>query len=224
MKRNYVKVAFIGAMATVMVATTTTPCNAGLFSKTQEQQLEKAHQKEYKERKKRFEKEGWKLSGNVHTLDVALLEFYTKLNDKKSQNTQLVGQVSQCKSINVCRQAAINNAITSYASIAESAVKGKITSDLNADAIAPEAEFDKMYAAYVRNVKTEIKGQITESFAVVKDKGDGNKEFEIYFIINEEQAALARKRAMERALKETEMAQEYARKIEEFVNVPVIPE
>lgn len=61
---------------------------------------------------------GWKLAGSSKTLEVALLEYYEKVKDP--QNVELVSEVSQCKSLNVCKQAVYNNALITYANLARS--------------------------------------------------------------------------------------------------------
>ncbi|MDR0691684.1 MAG: hypothetical protein LBF69_01455, partial [Prevotellaceae bacterium] len=146
----------------------------------------------------------------------ALLEHYEKLYDTQTENKELVGEVSQCQSINVCRQMATNNALAHYASLAGSFVRGRIASDVNADATRLQAEFDKMYAAYERLVAAEIKGELTESYAIVKEEKK-NRQYKLFFVVNEEKAAAARIRALERAAQETAVAQQYATKITDFV-------
>lgn len=176
--------------------------------------LQRETSKMYKAKIKEYKKEGWKLAGSSKTLEVALLEHYEKMKDP--QNVELVGEVSQCKSLNVCKQAAYNNALITYANLAGSTLKGRVVSDLNVDQSDEEGEFDKMYAAYERLVQQEVKGVLTESYAIVKERG-GSKQYKVFFLVNEEKASLARMRALERAAKETEVAQKYANKIADFV-------
>lgn len=180
----------------------------------QNRQLEKASNKMYKGKMKEYNREGWKLAGSSKTLEVALLEHYEKLKDPK--NEELVGEVSQCKSLNVCKQAAYNNALITYANLAGSTLKGRVVSDLNVDQSSEEGEFDKMYAAYERLVQQEVKGILTESYAIVKEKG-GTKQYKVFFLVNEEKASVARLRALERAAQESAAAQKYATKIADFV-------
>lgn len=180
----------------------------------QNRQLEKASNKMYKGKIKEYNREGWKLAGSSKILEVALLEHYEKLKDPK--NEELVGEVSQCKSLNVCKQAAYNNALITYANLAGSTLKGRVVSDLNVDQSSEDGEFDKMYAAYERLVQQEVKGILTESYAIVKEKG-GMKQYKVFFLVNEEKASVARLRALERAAQESAAAQKYATKIADFV-------
>ena len=110
-----------------------------------------------------------------------------------------------------------------YAQTAGSYVKGRIVSDLAVDGIDTNAEFEHFYAAYERLVEKEIKGEMRESFSVIRkvgvNKQTGNDEFEmqIYYIVNESAASKARIRAFENAMRESEAAQKYAKQVSDFV-------
>lgn len=187
-------------------------------AEAQSKALAKAVKKEYKAKMKEYKKEGWKITASSRSLDVALLMHYEKL---AMENTyELVGAVSNCHSINVCRQAALNNAAAYYASMAGSHLKGRVVSDLNIDQSTKdgEAEFDKLYAAYERLVEKEIKGEIQESYTISRTLADGQKELQTYYIVCEDAAVKARIRALENAFKESEAAQKYASEVSKFVN------
>ena len=189
-----------------------------------EKSLTKARKKEYKAKMKEFKKEGWKIYGSSHSLDVALLEHYEKLSDEDAY--EVVGVASSFISKNVGQQAAMNAACNNYARQAQSMVKGRIVSDIFSDVDDVPAEFDKFYAAYESLVVNEIKGEMQPSFSVIRSKGidsSGKEVFELqsFFIVNESAASKARIRAMENALKESEISQQYARKVSDFVREPL---
>ena len=180
-------------------------------------QLKKARDKERKEVIKRLKKGGWEIFGSTRSLDVALLSHWDKL-DKSDDAREQVGVSTRSKSKNVGMQMAINNACTSYASKAGSSIKGRLVSDMAGDGIDTDAEFEHFYAAYERLVEKEIKGEMDQSFSVIRTNPDGTYEIETYFIISEAAASKARIRACEQALKESEAAQRYADKVSEFVS------
>lgn len=184
----------------------------------QNKQLKKQYSKMYKVKIKEYKKEGWKLDSSSKTLEVALLEHYKKLKDSNYQ--EIVGITSNCRSINICRQAAYNNAIITYANLAVSTIKGRIISDANLDASDVEAnnEFDKFYAAYERIVRMEIQDGVLESSYNIKRKNGDLNEYQVYFLVNEDKALQARKKAMQRALEETQLAQKYVNEISNFIN------
>lgn len=179
--------------------------------------LEKALKKEFKEKKKELKKGKWQIFGSSRSLDVALLLHYDKLTQMGEDGREEVGVASSFKSKNVGHQMAINNACITYAQKAGSSVKGRIVSDMAGDGIDADAEFDHFYAAYERLVEKEIKGEMEESFSIIRENGDGTYEMQTYFIVNEKAASKARIRAMENAAKESEVAKKYADKVAEFV-------
>jgi hypothetical protein len=183
----------------------------------QNKTLQKALKKEYKTKMKQYKSEGWTLFGSSRSLDVALLKHYEKLEELGENGHEEVGVASRFKSKNVGHQQAVNNACVTYAQKAGSAVKGRIVSDMAGDGIDTNAEFDHFYAAYERLVEKEIKGEMTESYSVIRDLDKGEYEMQSYFIVNEDAASKARIRAMENALRESEAAQKYAQKVSDFV-------
>lgn len=188
----------------------------------QNKELEKALKKEYKEKIKEYKKGNWELFGSSRTMDVALLQHYDKLNNLGDDGREVVGIASRFKSKNIGHQQAINNACLTYAQHAGSSLKGRVVSDMAADADNTAAEMDKLYAAYERLVEKEIRGEMVESYSIIRclnPKSKGEKEYEMmtFFVINENAASKARIRAMEDALKESEAAQKYAQKVSDFV-------
>lgn len=182
-------------------------------------QLQKALKKEYKSKMKEYKKGKWELFGSSRTLEVALLQHYDQLNTLGEDAREVVGIASRFKSKNVGHQQAINNACITYAQQAGSHLKGRVVSDIAANGDDTSAEFDHFYAAYERLVEKEIKGEMSESYSIIRciDPKKGEYEMQTFFIVNESAATRARIRAMENALKESEAAQRYAQKVSDFV-------
>lgn len=186
-------------------------------------QLQKALKKEYKSKMKEYKKGKWELFGSSRTLEVALLQHYDQLNTLGEDAREVVGIASRFKSKNVGHQQAINNACITYAQQAGSHLKGRVVSDIAANGDDTSAEFDHFYAAYERLVEKEIKGEMTESYSIIRcinpNAAPQDREYEMqtFFIVNESAATRARIRAMENALKESEAAQRYAQKVSDFV-------
>ena len=183
----------------------------------QNKALNKALAKEYKTKTKSFKTEGWKLYGSSRSLDVALLKHYEKLESAEDETYEIMGTSSRFKSKNVGHQTCLNNACNTYASAAARKLKGRTLSDMFGNGDDPKGEFDHFYAAYESEVQKEINGELTASFSVIRENGDGTYEMETYFLISESAATRARIRASENAYKESEAAQKYAQKISDFV-------
>ena len=183
----------------------------------QNKALEKELKKEYKDRKKELKKGSWEIFGTSRSADVTLLKHFDKLNTLGDDAKEVVGIASRFKSKNVGKQMAVNNACLTYAQAAGSYVKGRVMSDMAGDGVDTEGEMDNFYAAYERLVEKEIRGEMEESYSIIRDNGDGTFELQTYFIVNESAASKARIRAMEEAAKESAAAQKYANQISEFV-------
>lgn len=185
--------------------------------------LNKALQKEYKTKMKEFKKGGWEIFGSSRSLDYALLNHYDKLNKGGDNVYEIVGIASAFKSKNIGRQIAMNNACVIYSSQAGSLIKGRVVSDMGADADNLTVEFDHFYAAYERAVEKEIRGEIKESFSIIRQNKDGSYEMQSFFIFDEDSALSARVKAFENAAKESVAAQKYADIIRKYINERVDP-
>lgn len=177
--------------------------------------LDKEMNKEYKKKIKQYKKEKWNVMGS-RTMEVSLLKHYQKLNSLEDDAREVIG-IANTKTKNNGYQSAQNNAMITYASNAGSYLKGRVMSDVFADGANPDSEFDHFFAAYERLVEKEIKGEMEESYSVIRDNGDGTYELQTFYIVSESAASKARLRALENALKESEAAQRNADKISSFV-------
>ena len=179
------------------------------------QELSKSGKKALKAKVKEFNKEGWKIFGSTSTIDLALEKHMLKLHSEDA--IEVPGIASSFKSKNVGKQMALNSAMTNYASMMDSEIKGKVVSDMQGDGEFSETEFEKFYAAFKRSVQTTIKDEMKESFSVIRDKGNGTSEMQTFFIVDKHAASQARVRALEQAGKESVAAQLYAKVVQEFI-------
>lgn len=189
----------------------------------QSRAMNKALKKEYKLKKKEFEKGKWVIYGTSRSIDVALLKHYEKLNENENAY-EIVGVATAFKSKNIGKQVALNNACNLYARQAGSHVKGRVVSDMANNADDVSAEFDHFYAAYETLVEKEIRGEMVESFSIIREVGKEKKsgaaiyEMQTYYVIDEDAASAARIRAFEQAMRESEAAQKHAEMVSKFIN------
>ena len=179
------------------------------------QELSKSEKKALKAKVKEFNKEGWKIFGSTSTIDLALEKHMLKLHSEDA--IEVPGIASSFKSKNVGKQMALNSAMTNYASMMDSEIKGKVVSDMQGDGEFSETEFEKFYAAFKRSVQTTIKDELKESFSIIRDKGNGTSEMQTFFIVDKHAASQARVRALEQAGKESVAAQLYAKVVQKFI-------
>ncbi len=211
----------VAALALSANCTTATAQNAQ--SKTSEL-LEKQLKKEVKSKVKELKKQKWEIYSSSRTLDGALLTHYDKLALAGDNAYEVVGTATKFKSKNIGHQTAINNACNIYARQAGSHVKGRVVSDMGANSDSIANEFDHFYAAYQSIIEKEIKGEMQESFSIIRPYGDGSYEMQSFFIINEDAASKARIRAFKMAAKESAAAQMYANKVSDFIKEGFKPE
>ena len=179
------------------------------------QELSKSGKKALKAKVKEFNKEGWKIFGSTSTLDYALERHMIKMQSEDA--IEVPGIASSFKSKNVGKQMALNSAMTNYASMMDSEIKGKVVSDMQGDGEFSETEFEKFYAAFKRSVQTTIKDELKESFSIIRDKGNGTSEMQTFFTVDKKAASQARVRALEQAGKESVAAQLYAKVVQKFI-------
>lgn len=179
-------------------------------------QLEKARKKELSTKMKEYKKGKWEILGS-RTLEYSLANHYDKLNTLGEDGHEVEGISTSSKSKNTGKQAAINNAVITYAQEAGSTLKGRVISDLSANGVDTASEFDNFYAAYERLVEKEIRNEMEPSYTIIRTNADNTYEIRTYFIVSEVAASRARLRALEEAMKASEAAQKHAAKISEFV-------
>ena len=179
------------------------------------QELSKSGKKALKAKVMELNKEGWKIFGSTSTLDYALERHMIKMQSEDA--IEVPGIASSFKSKNVGKQMALNSAMTNYASMMDSEIKGKVVSDMQGDGEFSETEFEKFYAAFKRSVQTTIKDELKESFSIIRDKGNGTSEMQTFFIVDKKAASQARVRALEQAGKESVAAQLYAKVVQKFI-------
>lgn len=199
---------------------------AGIVSaqNKQEEKLQtKMKQKELKAKMKMVDtklkdlkKDGWKIFASSKTLEVALLEHQNKMLEKGV--SEVKGIASLFKSKNVGYQMAHNSAASRYGRLAGEHIRGRIESVLKGDGNNTDAEMDNFQQHYASTVEKEIKGELIESYSIIREKGNGEYEMESYFIVNEDAAHKARIRAFENTLKEEKLAQEWGESVRKYVD------
>ena len=169
-----------------------------------------------KKQAKSFKKEGWNADGSM-PLENLLYNHYKKVSENNSQ--ELIGNVignTSVKTLNQGQQWATTMVCISYAKQARQHIKGRLASGVGAGGDGNPTE-DFFYEAYESKVEKEIQGEIKRSFSLYREKKNGNIDYKVFYIINEDDAHKARIRAMQMAMKESEFARDNAKQISEFV-------
>lgn len=181
-------------------------------SKTMQRELKK----EYKRVLKTFKKEGWKMDNNGRSAEVTLLKYFERLNEDPDL-IPIEGTSSNCKSLNVCRQAALNNAQNEYTRLVSGKIVGAFGSIIRSNADRPQEEIDKMVGGLTNEVEADVAGVLEPQYSKYREK-DGMKEYITYFFINSKKLEGAIQTSLERSIKETKLTIEEAKSISKFVN------
>lgn len=203
---------FLSILLAVCVMASTALCAAELDKKTM-----KRLEKEKKEKLKEYKKQGWQLLGSTRTLDGTLMRHYEKLEKLGEDGREVSGIATSVKSKNNGKQIATNNACITYGQQAGSTLRGRVLSESNVNTTDPTTEFENFFQAYEREVEKEIKGEMEESFTLIRTNPDGTYEVQSYFVVSESAASKARMRALENSMRESEMARAHAEQISGFV-------
>ena len=171
-----------------------------------------------KNRAKQFKKDGYEVMGSLPMEDL-LYKHFAKL---EMGATEELG-TGHSKSQNNGRQMCMTYAMSEYATKALSQIKGRSVTDSYGNEVDTEndAEFARFYAAYERLTQKEIKGELQESFTLMKKNPDGSYDFRMYFTVDENKALARRQKALKDAAAESGLAQDYAKQVSEFVNEPL---
>lgn len=184
--------------------------NAELDKKAQ-----KRVEKMAKDKAKDFEKRGYTIMGSLPVKD-ALVKHYTKMEEG---STEQMGN-GHAKSKNNGRQMCLTSAMNEYSSKYLSEIKGRTFTDAYGNEVDTEndPEFARFYAAFERLTQSQIKGDLQESFTVHKQNPDGSYDFEMYMLYDDNKAASKRQKALNDAIVESKLAQQYANQLSDFVN------
>lgn len=180
------------------------------LSKKELKQIEK----KAKNKTKSLEKEGYSIMGSLSLQD-ALIKHYTALEEGASEQLG----TGKAKSKNNGRQMCLSYALSEYASKSMSQIKGRSVIDAYGNEVDTEndPEFARFYAAYERLTQKEIKGELQESFTIIKSLPDGSYEFEMYMLLDPDKALDKRQKAMRDAAAESKLAQGYADQVSKFI-------
>ncbi len=175
-------------------------------------QSEKAIAKAVKKSVRQYEADGWK-PVESGTLELIVSRHFTKLYS--SNNLQeITGFANAKRSINLAKTEARNNAINEYAEKSRSYVRARMNTHISD---MPEKQAEAFVAGYERLVSSVIDGQLQASYHMYKRNHNGTYDVRAFYIVDEESAAKKREEAAKQAIKDAQVAHQYADEISKFV-------
>lgn len=180
----------------------------------------KALEKDVKKRVKELKKEGWIMQASASTMDYALLKYRMYMEEDEENRIPITG-VAQGKNPKIGRENAIMSGIASYAGRAKAQVVGKMKELISSGVTSTsEDEVDKFGAAYEAGVNTKIAGLVKQHFVLVREIGNGLKEFNVFMSIDESKARKAREEAAKEAEQKVALG-DFSQQVKEFIGEPV---
>lgn len=170
----------------------------------------KANEKMAKNRAKDLKKKGYDIMGSL-PLEAALLKHYNKVAEFNFQEFE--GNSTRTKSKSNGRTMAQTDALRNYATAMQTDIAGK--NKLLADAGIPEAERENLSTAFITETQAQVRGELQESYSLIKDNGDGTYEIQIMYVLNPEAASNAKARAIEKLIEEQELQADLAKAVRE---------
>ena len=173
---------------------------------------------ELNEKLQQLEQAGWQVHGSTRTLRGKLSEHYAKM-DANPEFDEVIGTTSGCRSATVCRASAFNAACVEMATRMGQDLKGKAMRDMGVDeGTEVPAEYNRFQEACISKFQGAIKGELEESFTLIRKGDDGVNSYEIYYLVDKQSARKKRSQAIRDALEESNLHQEYAKSVEKFIN------
>ena len=127
---------------------------------------------------------------------------------------QVVGTAENCMSSNLAQVTALANAANKYAINAGGSVRGRMVSSTST---LSNAQVDNLVASFERLVEIEIKGELVPYVLAVKEKR-GVHSARAYCLVDIDGCLKAKMRAMQAALQEQALLEQYGSSISDWID------
>ena len=115
---------------------------------------------ELNEKLQQLEQSGWQIHGSTRTLRGKLSEHYARM-DANPDLYEVIGTSTGCRSVTVCRTAALNAASVDMAAKMGQDLRGKAMRDMGVDEGAEmPAEYNRFQEACISKFQGAIKGEL----------------------------------------------------------------
>ena len=146
--------------------------------------------------------------GNVQT---RLEKYFLKVN---AGCAQVIGVADNCMSTNLAQVTALANAANQYALLAGGDVRGRIVSST---ASLSGQQVDNIVSSFERLVEKDIRGELVPYITAIRDNR-GKIDARTYCIVDVDAAYQLRKRALEIALEEQSLAEQYGSMVSSWID------
>ena len=127
---------------------------------------------------------------------------------------QVVGVADNCMNTNLAQVTAMANAANQYALLVGGDIRGRMISSTTS---MGGQEMDNLVSSFERIVEKEIRGELVPYVTAVRTRR-GKVSARAYCIVDQDAAYRLRRRAMEIALEEQNLAEAYGSRISEWID------
>ena len=146
--------------------------------------------------------------GNIKT---RLEKYFLKVN---AGCAQVIGVADNCMSTNLAQVTALANAANQYAMLAGGDVRGRILSSTSS---LSGQQVDNIVSSFERLVEKDIRGELVPYITAVRETR-GRYAVRAYCIVDIDAASQVRRRAMETALEEQALAEQYGSMVSAWID------
>ena len=159
---------------------------------------------------KALKREGFKPIelGNIQT---RLEKYFLKVN---AGCAQVIGVADNCMSTNLAQVTALANAANQYALLAGGDVRGRIVTSTSS---LTGQQVDNIVSAFERLVEKDIRGELVPYLTAVRER-KGLIMARAYCIVDLDEAYQLRRRALEIALEEQSLAEQYGSMVSMWID------
>ena len=140
-----------------------------------------------------------------------LEKYFLKVN---AGCAQVIGVAENCMSTNLAQVTALANAANQYALLAGGNVRGRILSSTSS---LSGQQVDNIVSSFERLVEKDIRGELVPYITAVREKR-GRYAVKAYCIVDIDAAYQVRRRAMEIALEEQALAEQYGSMVSAWID------
>lgn len=140
-----------------------------------------------------------------------LEKYFLKVN---AGCAQVIGVAENCMSTNLAQVTALSNAANQYAMLAGGDVRGRIVSSTTS---LTGQQVDNIVSSFERLVEKDIRGELVPYITAVRNKR-GSIAARAYCIVDVDAAYQLRRRALEIALEEQSLAEQYGSRVSEWID------
>lgn len=146
--------------------------------------------------------------GDIQT---RLEKYFLKVN---AGCAQVIGVADNCMSSNLAQVTALANAANQYAMLAGGDVRGRI---LTSTSSLTGQQVDNIVSSFERLVEKDIRGELVPYVTVVRER-KGKISARAYCIVDQDAASRLRRRALEIAIEEQSLAEQYGSMVSRWID------